>query len=243
MGRFQAGVAFLAWIGVEQSCGKGNCSTGTATTTVWIPGQDGTSSEWLPAFPNSPSLASSAGLGGDQEFATARSALGQIPVYARAGAMLPLLPQRLAIQLGSAARAFDALEWWVYRPRAGRGESAWAFEDDGFTQDSTSTPRGGEAARFVNLTSSYSVDPTSRCVNLTSDVTGHYFGAPTRRSVSFRLLQPPCGNKRQGNVFAEDGQVFPSRADCEVGRESEETASWCSGVVNATEGHVLLRVF
>ena len=63
-----------------------------------------------------------------------QSGLGDVPAYAREGAVLPMLPYSAAIKHGSASRAFDPLTFVVYAPRASGGGAA-VFEDDGLSTD------------------------------------------------------------------------------------------------------------
>jgi hypothetical protein len=213
------------------SCGTGpttankttpNCSTGTATTSLWLP--PGT---WLPAFPNSPSLPKERPTDG---VVTVLSGLGQVPVYVRRGAVVPMLPYATAVKHGSASRAFDPLTWAVYGPDrslgGGRGE---LFEDDGLSVE----------AAHVNVTLAYHVN-SSGCVEFRTQTTGSYFGAPTTRQFSLQVIRPTtaCAGDAVARTshsavgaaaFDGHGKRLPALSDCSsIARSSARTEGWCT---------------
>ena len=214
------------------SCGSGptqanqnlsNCSTGSATTALWLPGA---SDQWLPAFNNSPPLPSTQGAG----IVHVSSTLGQVPVYAKRGAVLPTLPYASGIKHGSASRAFDPLTWVVYGPEASGG-AGHGIEDDGLTTDTAS----------VTLEMHYVV--AGDCVNMTATATGDYFGAPSTRRYSLRVVQPDlaCGAGKQIadstrwqarlTVFGARSIALHQLQDCASAIRTGESLSqsgWCA---------------
>ena len=228
------------------SCGSGptqaspklpNCSSGVATTRLWLPDA---SENWLPAFNNSPALPHSAGAG----VVNVSSNLSQVPVYVRRGAVLPTLPYATAIKHGSASRAFDPLTWVVYGPTSGGG-SGYALEDDGLTTENET----------VRLHMHYTLTGEGR-LNVTYGGTGTYFGAPATRRHSIMVVQPTsaCGHDDDEEstlsanvglvVLGANGSRLTQLADCAnairsglVKEQRGQPSGWC---VDETNGNLFI---
>ena len=206
------------------SCGNGptqadqnstNCSTGTATTSLWLPSA---SANWLPAFNNSPPLP----LMGAGAVVNVSSSLGDVPVYVERGTVLPTLPYAAAIKHGSASRAFDPLTWLIYGPEASGG-SGHAVEDDGMTTETSA----------VSLDMKYTV--SGGCVNMTATAVGGYFGAPTTRQYSFKVVKPALfceeveTQAAAAAVFDASGAVMQHLDDCarRIRGGTTQEPGWC----------------
>lgn len=224
----------IAPVTTPLSCGSGptqanpnlsNCSTGAATTSLWLPGA---TDQWLPAFNNSPPIPSTqAGV------VHVASTLGQVPVYAKRGSVLPTLPYASAIKHGSASRAFDPLTWVIYGPEASGGAGN-GIEDDGLTTDTAS----------VTLAMHYFV--AGNCINMTATATGQYFGAPSTRQYSLRVVKPELmcdtGQKFAAGtrwktsvaltVFGTHGKALEQLPDCDsairTGTGESSQSGWCA---------------
>jgi alpha-glucosidase (family GH31 glycosyl hydrolase) len=99
--------------------------TGTVDVSVWLPPTE--SGAWIDfASPSSPPFAAGSVF-------TYAADLFTVPAFVKAGAVIPMLPRRLANVTGIAGQQYSALEFNVF-PGADRG-STTVYEDDGVTTD------------------------------------------------------------------------------------------------------------
>lgn len=167
-----------------------NCSAGASTQAVWFPPADG----WVPAFPSSPNLTAGEAAAG---LRNVTSTLAEVPVYARAGSVVPMLPYASAIAHGSAARPFTELQFVVYRPAAAPQQRGYVsvYEDDGMSNDyqaaqpfdrrGTGNTSGGGA--FVNISMHWWLN-SSGCIAFNVSAAGTYAGAPQQRQYSVHVV-------------------------------------------------------
>jgi hypothetical protein len=183
---------------------------------IWFP--PGTA--WVPAFANSPSPTARNATG----WSSVAAQLAEVPVYVCAGAILPMLPYATAISHGSASRAFDPLEWWVYPSATATQGSAWVYEDDGLSNDYLSGPQ-------VNLSIAYRTDSASNCTLFTLDADGSYAGAPDNgdRRMLVRLVAASnaTGTGSQPTVWSDGG--YHAYAGTCSNATVAAPGTWCTG--------------
>jgi alpha-glucosidase (family GH31 glycosyl hydrolase) len=98
----------------------GGQDNGTVTVALWVPPGD-----WVDFF--EPTLAFSTG------WTNVDATIYQVPVLARAGSIIPLLPRNTTSIWGISARQYDAL---VFRRMPGGGDAhVQVYEDDGISTD------------------------------------------------------------------------------------------------------------
>ena len=156
---------------------------GTVAVAVWLPPAD--TGAWL-AFdsPASPPFAAGATITFDADLAT-------VPAFVRAGAVLPLLPRRLANVTGVASAQYASLEFNVY-PGAAAGVAV-VYEDDGMSTDYL-------LGRFAETTFAYAPDDSRGagggqqqiCMRYNISTSGSYAGMVTAgREYSVFVLASP----------------------------------------------------
>jgi alpha-glucosidase (family GH31 glycosyl hydrolase) len=133
--------------------------TGTVAVTVWLPPD----SLWVDF--NSPSATPF--LGGSS--ITYNASISIVPVFVRAGAVIPMLPRKLANVTGISARQYSSLEFNVFpSPETSATGHCEVYEDDGMSTDYL----GGISAR---TTFEYGPSFSSvGCTEYTISTTGTY---------------------------------------------------------------------
>lgn len=207
------------------SCGP-NCTSGTSTQAVWLPPD---ASDWLPAFADSPAAVPTPAAGAG--WANVSSTLAQVPVFVRAGTVVPMLRYDDAVAIGSASRAFDPLVWTVYSPGDAPGAqgTSLVYEDDGMSNDYLD----GAA---VTLNMSWHVN-SSGCVVYTVESSGTYSGAPTSRQYLLRVIAPkqdlPAAGNARVTVDGEPLPALPRREECSDGAAE---GHWCAASTQRRSG-------
>ncbi len=151
-------------------------STGLAKVEVWFPDDD-TVDFWVSYDDPSTTYPSNG------QWQTLLYPINRVPVFVKAGAVIPLVPYPQAQVLGSASQNYQSLEYVVYpSPPSATGTVTWVYEDDGLSNDYL-------ANSFTNTTVSFTVQNSgSKCDLLVSTLTGSYYGMPSTRSYTVRLL-------------------------------------------------------
>jgi alpha-glucosidase (family GH31 glycosyl hydrolase) len=146
---------------------------------IWLP----TDVAWVPLFNTSVHLPTVNASGWGQ----VSPLLHQVPAFVKAGSMIPMLPDHLAILPGSASRSFSNLEWWVFPTSPGdkSRKVAWCYEDDGLSLDYIRKKKA-----FVNMTIMKGQESLieDRIVKYVLSQSGDYDTAPQERTLSLRLV-------------------------------------------------------
>ena len=168
--------------------GGGGAANGTTAVPVWVP-----PGAWVDFA--SPTLAFSAG------WTTVQATIFDVPVLARAGAIIPLLPRNYTRAWGAAARQYDAL---VFRRMPGGGSArAAVYEDDGLSTAYLSGATAETEAR--GAPGGAGGRPRRRSVQTTG---GGYAGLVRQRAYTIETgygAQPPAR-------VAQDGAALPQSA-------------------------------
>ena len=119
----------------------------SAPYPVWLPND----TEWFPLYNTSVPVPSTNSSG----WASVSPLLYQVPTFAKAGSMIPMLPDHVSIVSGVASRSFSQLEWWVFptSPRVSSlTKTSWCYEDDGMSLDYI------RLGKYVNMSITKMVD-------------------------------------------------------------------------------------
>ena len=192
----------------QLTCGD-TCADGRSSQRVWLPPANATGvDKWITfssvgsaAFAGStnapdvvqwreadPFLPTTMSAG---QWITVNASIDEVPVFVKAGALLPMLPYSHAVTHGSASRQYDSLELWLY-PGTSTG-SAWLYEDDGISNDYLR-----EAGQEGYLKTHVTYERHSALAGNTSDMaqlvlqlvpTGGYTTLPQQRRLTLRLIQ------------------------------------------------------
>eukprot|EP01059_Diplonema_ambulator_P002172 TRINITY_DN11809_c0_g1_i1.p1 TRINITY_DN11809_c0_g1~~TRINITY_DN11809_c0_g1_i1.p1 ORF type:complete len:1002 (+),score=182.69 TRINITY_DN11809_c0_g1_i1:42-3047(+) len=116
----------------------------------------------------------------------------EIPMYIKAGAIIPTIPLRTGNTLGRAADPYRVLEFTVY-PGAATGNTA-VYEDDGITFDYLN----GKSA-WINAMYTRNEQKMMFSVN----TTGTFQGQPTSRTVILKIVNalPPAAVRVNGKAY------------------------------------------
>jgi alpha-glucosidase (family GH31 glycosyl hydrolase) len=207
-------------------------NTGLAPTSVWIP--PGTTFVYF----NNPALVYSGG-----EYGTWESLffpLAEVPVFVRAGAVLPLSPFAEAAAFGAASREYASLQFVWYPgwtpagavlPTVASSGGGWVYEDDGISNDYL-------ASVFANTSCTYAVTPaggsggSNTCAAFTISTAGTYPSFPATRAYSVWMVGVPA----PVSVTA-DGQSLPQ------GSGDGVPGTWWVDTAAARSGGSALRVY
>jgi len=151
--------------------------TGTVDVSVWLPPVP--EGAWVDFYtPANPPFAAGSTIVYAADIYT-------VPAFVRAGAVIPMLPRRLANVTGISAQQYSALEFNVY-PGAARG-FVDVYEDDGISTDHL----GGA---FATTSFAYAPDPAAPgCTVYSIVTTGTYAGmVTTGRMYSVFVLAAPA---------------------------------------------------
>eukprot|EP00823_Brevimastigomonas_motovehiculus_P005518 TRINITY_DN4082_c0_g1_i1.p1 TRINITY_DN4082_c0_g1~~TRINITY_DN4082_c0_g1_i1.p1 ORF type:complete len:921 (+),score=210.99 TRINITY_DN4082_c0_g1_i1:343-2763(+) len=109
----------------------------------------------------------------------------QIPVYVRAGAIIPKIPLTVGNTLGVAQRQYTSLDFWIYPGKT--QYSTRVYEDDGLTLDYI------DKNAFAYTTLSYVRDPALQSMSIQLQTQGSYPSLPAQRTYTVRILSalPP----------------------------------------------------
>ena len=147
--------------------------------SVWLP----TDVEWIKLFNTSVDVPTTNVSG----WGHVSPQLYQVPTFVKAGSMIPILPDHLAIMSGSASRPFSNLEWWIFLKQSKINSNnnnvpatAWCYEDDGLSLDYIRNNS------FVNMTITKQHDHKEQKYILSQ--IGTYSNAPQQRILSLRLI-------------------------------------------------------
>lgn len=152
---------------------NGDATANLAPKTVWLP--DGT---WFDAVGGKLVVAS-----GGATMHTRGYQLGEVPLFARAGAVVAYLPLRsLPSIIGLGGRQYTYLGFRVY-PGAAAGVG-YAYEDDGQTT-------GYMTGAFMNTTLAYTAPGDGSWAATLASAGTPYAGFPAVRNVQLRLLNVP----------------------------------------------------
>jgi alpha-glucosidase (family GH31 glycosyl hydrolase) len=111
--------------------------------------------------------------------------LDRVPVFVKAGAIIPLVPYLEAQAIGSASQNYNSLEFVVYPSSSSTTSvSTWVYEDDGISNDYLLY-----SDMFANTSITFTKQSsTSKCDVLETIFNGSYSGIPATRSYTVRLL-------------------------------------------------------
>jgi alpha-glucosidase (family GH31 glycosyl hydrolase) len=147
-----------------------------ARQTVWIP--PGTWIEWISgAVLSAPA--------GGMIYVRAYD-LSEIPIFIRAGAVVPMLPLRLGETVGRASQQYSELEVMLAIPPGVTSGSTTLYEDDGISTDYAT--RGA----FFKTAISFQRPTTSQIIiTVAAPVGSGYQSFPAMRSYTFRYIGAP----------------------------------------------------
>jgi alpha-glucosidase (family GH31 glycosyl hydrolase) len=115
---------------------------------------------------------------GDNSFRTLHYPLSRIPIFVRAGAIIPMLPYKTAATLGSGImKSYPELEFWVYPPAL--TSTTNMYEDDGMTTDYAH----GEYATTI-----FGVTRSSECTQISLSTRGTFPDISANKTYTIRLL-------------------------------------------------------
>ena len=120
------------------------------------------------------------------EWHTLFYSLNRVPVFAKSGAIIPLIPYSQAQAIGSASLNYASLEFLVFPSAASTtGSSAWVYEDDGLSNDYLST----NSLFYSNTSITYTKQSsTNKCDTFITSFNGTYNGMPSTRLYTIRML-------------------------------------------------------
>eukprot|EP00052_Salpingoeca_macrocollata_P011788 m.91084 g.91084 ORF g.91084 m.91084 type:complete len:334 (-) comp18200_c0_seq1:57-1058(-) len=158
-----------------------NPSSNTSSIAVWFPPL----TDWVDFnFPGRPLYSGAAENG---SWVTLNYTIAEVPVFVRAGAVLPLLAPDLAQALGAAGRTYASVDFVVYPPAPApapvQPAGTAVYEDDGmsngYLQDEYSWT-------YFNATHS-----PGACSVYSIQTAGHYTDMPPTRPYTLHLLGAP----------------------------------------------------
>eukprot|EP00026_Physarum_polycephalum_P001741 Phypoly_transcript_01743.p1 GENE.Phypoly_transcript_01743~~Phypoly_transcript_01743.p1 ORF type:complete len:575 (-),score=101.83 Phypoly_transcript_01743:49-1773(-) len=188
-----------------------DAATQLANVSIWLP--DDASVDFWVSFDDPSVQFPSSG-----EWHALTYSLNRVPVFVKAGAIIPLVPYLEAQALGSAAQNYAALELLVYPSAPATTSSAWVYEDDGISNDYLS-----DTPSFANTSISFAKQSsTNKCDTLTTSFNGSYAGMPATRSYVIRLL---ATGATPLTVVIND--VETPQGPCEY-YDSPLPGSWCT---------------
>lgn len=212
-----------------------NPGTGLATVNVWFP----PSTVWLDF--NNPQNMYSGNADGGSMVNGLTYPLMDVPVFIRAGAMIPMIPYDVAVTPGSAYLDYSALQLVWYSgwncttstaclPSApySTGGSAWVYEDDGISNDYSSDT-------YANTTIDYSViGNTDICITIVITTIDTYPNFPSTRNYSVWLVSVPT---------PPNGQVWIDNNVISQGTNDNQPNTWWNDTSNPRSGGSALRVY
>lgn len=159
--------------------GNGGLPDNTTKRGVWLP--PGEWSAWAPA-----GGAAAPAVFAGPAIATVAAGFADIPLFVRAGALLPLQ----AANLSNAARAAPDIEWALFPAGSGGGYGGYNASAELFEDDGESAPSDGSGGVVTRATATVDAGSGATTLSVQAADGAPFAGFPARRGVGLQIRAP-----------------------------------------------------